>query len=325
MPKRISFTTADKVGNIPLNPTHRLTLLSDERKHEMVGPLNPMNEQARQQKMHSFIGADIKNIDDSSLLMTRIGAYVFLFSQIENRVRAMYRQRFALMMGKPAPTTTDEDNYEPLDEKVEKHDLKKAALLLRNYEDIDTDLAEELVLFTEVRNKLVHQTLYRTEAFKADAIQALIELYTHLVRVRARLTTRLKKERKLYDAPSTVQSIVRHQLADIPFHKLIPRNDIFERTGVSPTVNVPIIAGQPLYLVAKTSKKHEPLQVSIADEAEHHTLWDTIIQSKTPYVLLHKHNKGHDQMVKRIGEGVVTSAEYDSKGKYKLLNIQLIS
>jgi hypothetical protein len=185
MPRRITFTTADKVGEVQLHTAQRLSLLSDERKRQLFGSLNPMTEQARQQAMISFISKNIAGMTDSSLLLTRVGAYVFLFSQIENRLRAMYRQRYALMMDMPAPKSNEDQNGQELDEKIETFDLKKALLLLRDYEDIDADTTTELLLCIEMRNKLIHQALYRTDAFAADVIPALLELYHHMVRVRA--------------------------------------------------------------------------------------------------------------------------------------------
>lgn len=324
MPRRITFTTADKVGEVQLHTEHRLSLLSDDRKRQLIGSLNPMSEQARQQAMISFINKNIAGITDSSLLLTRVGAYVFLFSQIENRLRAMYRQRYALMMDMPVPKSTEDQNGQELDEKIETFDLKKALLLLRDYEDIDANTTTELLLCIEMRNKLIHQALYRTDAFASDVIPALIELYNHMVRVRARLTTRIKNERKLYE-PTTVQDTVRQLLADIPMHVNIDRLNVFVRTGGSPTVHVPMMHKQPLYLVAKAHKHPSPVQVNVLDENGHHNIWSKLVGNKVPYIIFKKYSEGNISKIRRIGEGMIESAEFDNSGRCKLLNINMQS
>lgn len=329
MPKSISFITAHKVGKTRLDATLRLTLLSDARKHELTGHLNPLDEHARQQQMLSFVNNSILKLDDEALLLTRIGAYVVLFAQIESRIRAMYRQRHAMMYGLPAPTTTEEENDEadtsttPLDQRVETIDLKRAALMLYKYEDMDKETVTEVLECIEIRNKLIHQALYRTVAYKIDLLPILYALYNHLVRVRARMTTRLHKERSLYPAAQHVQAVVRQRLADIPIGQSTPRTELFARLAGSIDLNVPVTAGQPLYLVAKPAQQGGELSVAVAEEQSYHDLWHTMIAAQHPYVVFQKKFGTHVPEVMRLGEGLITRAEYTSYGHPKTLYLRL--
>jgi hypothetical protein len=329
MPRRISFTTADKVGKIRLDPTLRLTLLSDERKHELTGHLNPLDEQARQQQMLSFVNGSILKLDDGALLLTRIGAYVVLFAQIESRIRAMYRQRHAMMYGLPAPTTSEEDSEDAdtsvahLDQRVETIDLKRVSLMLYKYEDMDKETVTEVLDCIEIRNKLIHQALYRTAAYKIDLLPILYELFNHLVRVRNRMTTRLNKERSLYPDTQHVQAVVRQRLADIPIGQSILRTELFARLAGSIDLNVPVTAGQPLYLVAKPAQQNSELSVTVAEEQSHHDLWHTMMASQQPYVVFQKQRGTHVESVIRLGEGLITRAEYTPYGHPKTLYLRL--
>jgi hypothetical protein len=327
------FKPAAQVGRTQLDAHKRLTLLSDTRKHELTGALNPMDEQARKQKMLSFVNESILKLDDNSLLMTRIGAYVVMFSQIESRIRAMYRQRHAMIYDLPAPLPTaddDEDDTVTVNGRVETIDLKRAAMILRRYEDIDEDSMTEINLFIDIRNKMIHQALYRFDAFRSDILPVLDKLYDHMVRLRARLTTRLTNERRLYPSSDAVQAAVRKRLSHIALHSDVTRGDIFTRVGGSQVLHVPILANQPLYLVAKPSKQTNSrspdiVQVQVTDELWQTDLLRDIIAAPIQYVVFQKQTGSHVQAVRRVGEGIIVSAEFDTHGQYKLLNVQLCS
>ncbi len=106
MARSIQFSVAAEVGQRQLHPQHRISQLASNRQAALMGDINPMSEQARKQAMLSFVHQHIETLDNTAPLLSRIGAYVLLFSQIENRLRAMYRQRHAMMYGLPAPQTT---------------------------------------------------------------------------------------------------------------------------------------------------------------------------------------------------------------------------
>ncbi len=332
MPRNVSFVPAAQVGRVQLDADNRLTRLSAARKKELTGALNAMDAQAQQQIMLSFVNQNIKHLDDTVPLMTRIGVYVVMFSQIESRIRAMYRQRHAVIYDLPAPQPSNEDDddaqispYVETDDvrRVETTDLNRVAAVLRKYDDIDKDTSKEITEFINIRNKMIHQALYRFDAFKTDIMPALLELYHHVVRVRARLNTRLKRERTLYPAKDRVQATVRQRLSDIPTNASVTRLDIFTRLGGSPDLSMPIIARNPLFLVIQ-SEVNAGLQVILKNEAEYNDLCDEVVHSQQPYVVFQKQIGGHQQTVKRLGEGIIESAERDTNGRYKFLNIRLV-
>lgn len=328
MPKSPRFKEANQVGRVQLPATPRLSTLSDERQHALTGPLNPLHEQARQQLVLSFITNNINKLDDDAPLLTRIGAYVVMFSQIESRVRAMYRQRYAMMHGLPAPqTSADDDDSSTADAalipRVETTDLQRAVLTLYRYDDIDADTTKELLQCIAIRNKMVHQALYRLPAFQTDILPALFNLYQHMVRVRARLTTRLKNERDLYTDATAVQAVVRQQLADIPVGHVIPRHQLFMRLAGSQVLHVPVVAGQPLYLVARPSSATALVDVQISEEVGMHDLWHAIVQSRQNYVVFQKQTGTHQMAVRRLGEGLIVDAQTDQSGRYTTLRVQM--
>lgn len=325
MARSIQFSVAAEVGQRQLHPQHRISQLSLSRQVALMGDINPMSEQARKQAMLSFVHQHIETLDNTAPLLSRIGAYVLLFSQIENRLRAMYRQRHAMMHGLPAPQTTQAspDNA-GLNDRVETLELQRVMAILRDYEDIDADTANELQLFIQIRNKTVHQALYRTNAFQPDIIPALLELYNHMVRVRARLTTRLKKERQLYNDPTQVQQQIRQRIDHIQPHAVITREDLFGCLAGSTSLHVPVVAGQPLYLVAKHAPKSKSLVVNVTEESSQHNMWNAIVEASQPYVIFQKQYRTSASLVQRLGDGHIVSVVHDNQGKIKQLNVELV-
>ena len=325
MTPAIRFSVAAEVGRLQLHPQRRISLLGASRTAALTGDINPMTEQSRKQAMLSFVHQHIETLDHTAPLLARIGAYVLLFSQIENRLRAMYRQRHAMMHGLPAPQTIDTASASVgLDERVETLDLQRVMVMLRDYEDIDADTATELQLFIQIRNKTVHQAVYRTNAFHTDIIPALLELYNHLVRVRARMTTRLKKERQLYDDTTQLPQQIRQRIAHIPHNAVITRDELFACLAGSTSLHVPIVAGQPLYLVAKHAPKSKSLFVNVTEELSQHTLWKAIVASTQPYVIFQKQYGTSASLVQRIGEGQIVGVVNDNQGKIKQLAVELL-
>jgi hypothetical protein len=301
-------------------PLNRLSGLEHERWLELTGDIDPMDVQKREIMVQHVIKNSIFELESGSPLLSRIGAYTFLFSQIESRVRAMYRQRYAVMIGGEMPKPVDEDdelesepnNYSAIDS----YEFAKAVMRLKEYDDIDSETVKDLQKFTSIRNKMIHQAVYRLSAFKPDIFVYLADLYDHMVRVRNRMTTRVKKDRKLFF--DNTQDAIRNLTTDIAVNERVTRERLFERLGGSVTLSVPIVNMQPLYIVAKPYILSTPIQVTLGDEYSTHTLWNKVLIKDTKYLVFRKVPFTSDATVEKLGYGTVVPS--NANGEY-IINI----
>lgn len=303
-------------------PQHRISTLDAGRMQELTGNIDPMLIQRREYAVQKMIKESIQALTDDSSVLTRIGAYTYLFSQIENRLRSMYRQRYAVMMGKSAPRPVAE-NLDPasetlLDPTIETHDLLKVIKRLREYDDIDEETTQDAVALTTIRNKLIHQAVYRIDAFRADLLTPLIEMYVHMVRVRNRMSARVRKDRKLYFADTLGAVTVR--TSHLAIGDSITREALFALLGGSVSLVAPIVNRQPLFLVVQPNAKLDTLTVSLSEEIIHLPLWQEIVNANRTYLIFMKKKGTHVATVKLLGTGRISALNQDQK----TLTIELV-
>jgi hypothetical protein len=303
-------------------PQHRISQIDAERMQELTGNINPMLLQRSEPAVREIIKQYIKALTDDCSVLTRIGAYTYLFSQIENRLRSMYRQRYAVMMGKRVPRPAAE-NLDPtsetlLDPTIETHDLLKVIKRLREYDDIAEETAQDAVALTTIRNKLIHQAVYRIDAFRVDLLPPLIEMYVHMVRVRKGMSARVKKDRKLYFADT--QGAVTARTSHLSIGETISREALFALLGGSVSLVAPIVNRQPLYFVVRHEKNLDTLTVSLGEEMGHHPLWQEIIKANRTYRIFKKKLVGHVAAVTFLGIGRISELNQDQK----TLTIELV-
>lgn len=126
-------------------------------------------------------------------MLARMGATMLICSFIENRLRAMYRQRMAVINGiQPLTAAEEAAIYEDLPNNPDnKYKLKRdvtEAMRIANFllwsHDVDLHTFHLLEQFTKVRNALVHDAMFRSAYFSDEVLQFLRRLYSHMQNMR---------------------------------------------------------------------------------------------------------------------------------------------
>jgi hypothetical protein len=238
---------------------------------------------------HIEVGAhlgEIAQLSDAHSVLERMGAMLLLSSFIEGRIRAMYRERHAIMYDKPRPTSADEarEYAEAAEEGriirnsvLDKDSLFRQLCQLRYYEDIDENTFRELKLFTEVRNAMVHDAMYRVDAFSADLIHALLPMVPHLNNQRQNVRNRAIKERTLHESSPYREDY----FTTLPIGTRIKRDTLFCQVAGSPsnTICAPICFGRPLYVIAQRGNG-QPQAKFDKEELGTHDLWPSFIDQQ---------------------------------------------
>jgi hypothetical protein len=270
------------------------------------------NGPQRHIETHAYL-AQMTSMTDDTPILERMGAVLLLSSYIEGRIRAMYRERYAIMHGLPRPSAADEAREfadaaaagrvlgsTPLD----KDPVYRQLCQLRYYEDIDNDTFKEIKLFTEVRNAMVHDAMYKMAAFTADIIHALLPMVSHLTNMRQKVRIRAQKERDLH-AKSPFRTDFFTTLAP---GKRITRDALFQQVAGSPstTISAPLCFGRPLYVVAQGGDGAPQVRI-YKEEWETHELWASFIGAGTQMPVFRKVNStgGTGPTVEYLGYGHV--------------------
>ena len=227
--------------------------------------------------------AQIAALSDDHSVLARMGAMLLLSSYIEGRIRAMYRDRHALMHGHAKPSAADEarEFAEAADAgmlvrstQLDKDPLFRQLCQLRYYEDLDAHTFQELKHFTEIRNAMVHDAMYRVDAFQTALIHGLLPMVSHLTNMRQNVRTRIDKERKLH----TTHPYRADYFATLPVGTCLTREALFAQVAGSPssTICAPMSFARPLYVVAR--KNPAGIQAKFGkEELGAHELWRTFV------------------------------------------------
>ncbi len=142
--------------------------------------------------------AEMRMMDATSPQLQRMGAILLLCSLIEGRITAMYEDRIAVNAGKTLPSGPAKgEEVTALNMTPEKSSkpgaLKQKILLLHKHGDITDAMLAEYDEFRTYRNALIHDATHHGKLFNAQLVNALIDLYQDLVRVRRRVRSRVRK------------------------------------------------------------------------------------------------------------------------------------
>lgn len=250
----------------------------------------------------------IKEMTEQSSVLERMGAMLLLSSFIEGRIRAMYRDRHAIMHGLDRPSSEkeqqDPDNATQL--ALNKDPVYRQLCQLRYYEDIDDTTFKELKLFTEVRNAMVHDAMYRVAAFQIEVIHALLPLVPHLTNNRQNVRNRTKKERELHAGdPHRADFFAR-----LPVGTRLTRDELFRNVAGSPSsaICAPMSFGRPLYVVAQSDQGTPRVKIK-GEEWYTHNLWASFIDVDVRVPVFRKVNASNVQgpTVEYLGHGRLQS------------------
>ena len=253
------------------------TIPTEWKEHILARPLRAINARQRGVQVQQAMNV-IKSIDQQSTLLERVGATLLLCSMVEGRVRALYRQRHAMLHGLPLPSAaTEEQEYETARQsgRTLKHtradtwELAKVGRLLHAYGDIDALTAAEIEEFTKYRNALVHDAMYRLDQFQIPFIHALMEFYEDLTLIRQRLRTRLQNEMIVFPHGQSVRISMEVRLAGISPHSFIPTEAFIARFGASTALKAPFVHDQPRLFVVTVQPGIAYARVSEMEQAYH--------------------------------------------------------
>jgi hypothetical protein len=133
---------------------------------------------------------------------------------------------------------------------------------------------QELKHFTEVRNAMVHDAMYRVASFQIEVIHALLPLVSHLTNNRQNVRNRTKKERELHaNSPHRADFF-----ATLPVGTRLTRDELFRSVAGSPsgTICAPMSFDRPLYVVAQGGQGAPRVKID-KEEWYTHNLWDSFI------------------------------------------------
>lgn len=284
-------------------------------------PLRAINARARGVQTEGLLSV-IRALDDSATVLERLGATLLLCSMVEGRVRALYRQRHALLYGLPAPSMeTEEHEYHAAQAhgktltngRYETYDLAKVINILEGYGDVDALTAKELQEFTRYRNPLVHDAIYRIDQFQLPFIHALLLLYADLTLIRQRLATRLKHERTVFHNDTSVTAAMNKRFAQIPIHTFIPADNFCAYTGATGALKAPISNNVPRLFVVTVTAGIAKARIS-ETESGYHDLWkrpNTVIGQEF-CVFSHRNAQGTSGY-RYLGPRVVTTVEVTNR------------
>jgi hypothetical protein len=225
---------------------------------------------------------ELRAVNESTLI-ERMGAMLLLCSFVEGRIRAAYRDRYAMMLGadfRSQASEAHEFDQAAQSNKIVKNGvvdtspLQPQLIVLRRYNDIDQALYSELERFVKVRNAIAHDAMYRPDAFTHPLIEAVDNLVVVTRNMRERIKRKTRKERVRFEADNYHAS----------YFQGLAYGEEFDDAKLSNALNLttslvaPLIHGRPLYVVAQSSQ----LQLKVEDnERLMHTLWDGLIASQT--------------------------------------------
>lgn len=264
-------------------PEYRLSELASERIEQIKSrPPRVANGPEYHIEVSAYL-QEMAQITDEHSVLERMGAMLLLSSYIEGRIRAMYRERYAIMHGTPRPSAADEAReFAAAAEEgrilrnttLDKDPVYRQLCQLRYYEDIDSNTFKELKIFTEVRNAMVHDAMYRIDAFSADIIHALLPMVQHLANTRQNVRYRTKKEREFHEhSPYRVD-----YFTSLAIGMRLKRDALFRDVAGSPsnTISAPLSFGRPLYVIAQSGKGLPQIKID-KEELGTHDLWSNFI------------------------------------------------
>ena len=309
MPPRTPYKLA--IDRIQTTPTHGLTALPTARIDAIKArPVRVAKGQQYHIQVHTFL-AEMAHITNSTSVLERMGATLLLNSFIEGRIRAMYRDRHAIMHDLPRPSAAAEarEFSEASDAGVilrstslDKDPVYRQLCQLRYYEDIDEHTFKELKLFTDVRNAMVHDAMYRLDAFSADIIHAQLPLVDHLTKMRQKVRNRTEKERDLHE----IHPHRSDYFAAMKTGTRIKRVALFTHVAGSPssTINAPMSFAKPLYVIAM-GVSGPPRVKFEKEELSTHELWNSFVNTTATFPILRKVqvNNGSEPEVEYLGYG----------------------
>jgi hypothetical protein len=272
------------------------------------------------------VASEITTVTHDSML-ARMGGVVYLCSLIENRLRAMYRQRMAAVNGTHTLTAAEEaEIYENLPNNPDAHKLKRdvteamrIATFLFWSHDVDIHTFHLLEQFTKVRNALIHDAMFRSDRFTDDVLRFLQRLYTHMQNMRNKMNDRVPFERTFYAEDDQRDARVASQLEGIAVGTHLTRDEVYQRLAGSVRLRTPMVHRRFMYVVvplaaAQTWRVKLDMPVKLLDT------WDDASApwlAPTP-VFREVTTKN---TVEFCGYGTVYNLEYDKK-VFKGLSVQ---
>jgi hypothetical protein len=256
-------------------------------------------------------------------MLARMGSVMLLCSLIENRLRAMYRQRMAVINGTRTLTAAEEaEIYEnlpnnPDNVRILKRDVTDAARIARFLlwsHDIDSHTNALLVQFTQVRNALVHDAMFRSARFNDDVLRFLQRLYTHMQNMRNKMVKRLKIERTFYANDPQRDARIAAQLEGIAVGTHMSRHSLYQRLAGSTRLDVPVVNQRFCYVVLPSNATGYPYTLTLESPIRLLDQWNVTVAMANLAVpvfqKIHQQN-GEEKAVVFCGYGCVEQVIMD--------------
>lgn len=275
---------------------------------------------------------DRNNLFPHDSMLARMGAFMLYCSLIENRLRAMYRQRMAVINGTQTLTAAEEaEIYENLtNNSLNKHKLKRdvteaqriATFLLWSH-DVDLHTFHLLEQFTKVRNALVHDAMFRSAYFDNEILKFLRRIYTHMQNMRAKMNNRLPHERALYADDTMRAARIVERLQGLTLGASISRDDVYLRLAGSTRLDTPMVNRRFCYIIAPATERSTTWSIHLKQPVKLLDRWDdTPAPWLTPTPLFRE--TANKALVEFCGYGVVAEIVADLKVFRGLKITQLI-
>ena len=252
-------------------------------------------------------------------MLARMGGVMLLCSLIENRLRAMYRQRIAAINGTHTLTAAEEaEIYENLPNNPDAHKLKRdvteamriATFLLWSH-DVDLHTFHLLEQFTKVRNALIHDAMFRSDRFTDDVLRFLQRLYTHMQNMRNKMNDRVPFERTFYAEDGQRDARVTTQLEGIAVGTQLTRDEVYRRLAGSVRLRTPMVHRRFMYVVVPLAAAQTG-RVKLEVPAKLLDAWDDASAPwLAPTPVFREVTTKHT--VEFCGYGTVYDLEYDNK------------
>ncbi len=255
----------------------------------------------------------------SDSMLARMGAVMLLCSLIENRLRAMYRQRMAVINGTQPLTAAEEaEIYEVIqNDPQQKYKLKRdvtEALRICRFllwsHDVDVHTFHLLEQFTKVRNALVHDAMFRSAHFSDGVLGFLRRLYSHMQNMRNKMTRRLASERALYADDGLYAQRIALQLDGVVRGASLSRLEVYQRLAGSIRFDMPMVNRRFCYVVAPVQAIGAEGMVMLENPVKLLDDWQGVIGEHTMPVPLFQRVSGQSDVVFR-GYCRVTKVMFD--------------
>jgi hypothetical protein len=252
-------------------------------------------------------------------MLARMGGVMLLCSLIENRLRAMYRQRMAVVNGTHTLTAAEEaEIYENLPNNPDAYKLKRdvtEALRIATFlfwcHDVDIHTFHLLEQFTKVRNALIHDAMFRSARFTDDVLRFLYGLYTHMQNMRTKMHKRVPRERQLYAEDGQRDARIAAQLEGIAVGAQLTRDEVYRRLAGSVRFRTPMVHRRFVYVVVPLSATQTG-RVKLDVPAKLLDAWNDVSAPwLTPTPVFREVTTKHT--VEFCGYGTVYNLEYDNK------------